>query len=166
MCVKTDIELTWASFGGSQGGTCPPPPHTHTHTHFWQWGWQNIWCPPPPPHTHTNKSHISIFIFVLRSFLLDLSGPHILTLYPYSDILSMYSIYRMRGNRNQSLDDIHLSKNYPRTSPTPSVTLRLRRSQLVTPNIFITKFPAPTPHPPPTPPPSSNFFLANAAHAN
>ena len=68
-----------------------------------------------PTHTHTfedlKKSHISIFICVLQSFLLDLSGPHVLTFYLHSNILSMYSIHRMRGNRNQSHNYLNFSSN-------------------------------------------------------
>ena len=46
----------------------------------------------PPTFWDLKQSHISILICVLRSFLLDISGPHVLTLYLYSDILSMYSL--------------------------------------------------------------------------
>ena len=79
------------------------------------------------------------------------------SLYPYSDNLSMYSIYRMRENRNQSHNDLHFSNFFLGGMPPPplphththySVASCLRHLQLIAPNIFITQLP-----PPPT------FFL-------
>ena len=66
----------WASFGGGRGGGGEDMSPT-----FGSEGGQNIWSPPPPPHFlgWTNPPCISIFICVLRSFLLDLSGSHVLT---------------------------------------------------------------------------------------
>ena len=74
------------------------------------WG-DRISDAPPPPFWDGNKSRISIFICVLRSFLLDLSRPHVLTPYPYLNILSMYSIYRMRERHvlfNDALNTFYL----------------------------------------------------------
>ena len=112
--------------------TCPPPTFSSVE------GGQNIRCPPTI--WDWKKSHISICICILRSFLLDLSGPHVFTLYLYSDILSMYSIQRMRRTRNQSHNDLHFSKTFRPPPPFPSVALRLHCLQLVALNIYHMSF--------------------------
>ena len=91
-------------------GICPPPPN------FYSEGDRISDAPPPPtlpppPHTHTFLGWKKITYFnicILQSFLLDLSRPHVLTLYLHSDILSMYSIHRMRGNGNQSHKNLQM----------------------------------------------------------
>ena len=108
---------------------------------------------PPLCGIEKKPQHISIFICILRSFLLDLSGPHALNLYLYSDILS---IQRMRGNRNQSHNDLHFSIKKIRPHPLPSRVSCLRRSQLVALNNFISLL-----SPPPPPP---HLSLANDVH--
>ena len=75
-------------------------PHTHTHLAVVGTGYLI-----PSSFGDGTKSRISIFISVLRSFLLDLFGPHVLA--PYYDILSVYSIHRMmRGNINQTVNTV------------------------------------------------------------
>ena len=91
------------------GGTCPPP-------HFCQWGDRISYAPPPPPPTHTHtpfgieKNHIFPYLFAFYGHFYWTYPDHVLTLYLYSDILSMYSIQMMRGNRNKSHNDVHFSK--------------------------------------------------------
>ena len=58
--------------------------------------WVTEYLMPSP--TFWNGFCISIFIFVLWSFLLDSTHIQI--------ILSMYSIHRMRGNRNQTVNTV------------------------------------------------------------
>ena len=62
--------------------------------HFWQWGHRIGLSDVPHPLFGMAINHVFQY---LSAF----------SLYPYSDILSMYSIYRIRRNRNQSLNDIH-----------------------------------------------------------
>ena len=103
-------------------GACPPP-----LTLLAVRGTAYLMSPPPPPSHILGWKKITYFnICVLLSFLLDLSGLHVLTLYLYSDILSMNCIQRMRGNRNQSHNDL------------PIFFLK-RGLQFVAPNIFITQ---------------------------
>ena len=57
-----------------------------------------------------NKNHVFQYLFAFYGHFYWTYPDHVLTLYPYSDILSIYSIYRIRGNRNQSHNDLHFSK--------------------------------------------------------
>ena len=66
--------VIWWGTGEGGGGACP---------HFWQCGGGGGGEYLMSPHIflNGNKSRIKIFICVLRSFSLDLSGLHILTNY-------------------------------------------------------------------------------------
>ena len=88
--------------------------------HFWQWEGPEYLMPPPP---FVDGTKIMYFNIYLR-FTVIFTGPRlcvkiqlavsiyfdILDRFRYSDILSIYSIYRIRGNRNQSHNDLHFSK--------------------------------------------------------
>ena len=78
--IKNHIK-TWASFGGGQGEHVPPLLAVRDGDRISD-------VPPPSPPT----------LLVMEKKHLD----YMFALYPYFDILSMYSIYRirMRGNRN------------------------------------------------------------------
>ena len=76
--IKNHVK-TLASFGGGQGEHVPPLLAVRDGDRIYD-------VPPPPPPT----------LLVMEKTHLD----YMFALYPYFDILSMYSIYRMRGNRN------------------------------------------------------------------
>ena len=113
-------------------GTCPPPPPP---TNVWQWG-DRISDVLPHFLGWKTFTHFNIYSPFTVIFTCSHSLPiflHVLTLYPYSDILSVYSIHRVRGNINQSHNDLQFYKN----SGGMHLDLSSMASQLVAPNIFI-----------------------------
>ena len=92
---------------------------------WWGTGDRIYDAPPPPPHTHTlfgiEKNNIFQYLFAFYGnfYWTYPDHIHILTLYLHSDILSMYSIQRMSGNRNQSHNDLHFSKIFRHLPPPP-----------------------------------------------
>ena len=123
--------------------------------HFWQWGGgtEYLMSPPPPPPTlfGIENNHIFQYLFAFYGNFYWTFPDHVFTLYLYSDILSMYSIQRMRGNRNQSHKDLNFSKTFKLYRWLNIVASRLRRLQLVALNILYPTCPL-------------NLFLANDAH--
>ena len=84
-------------------------------------GWGREYLMPPPHHVLGWKNKISYFNIYLRftvifTGLIRTTCSHSL---PIFNILSMYSIRRMRGNRNQSHNELHFSKHSGREFPRP-----------------------------------------------
>ena len=96
------ILFTWASFGGGQGGggggTCTP--------HVWQLGGGGgggaEYLMSSPPRFRMEINHVFQYLFPFYGHFYCTYPDHMFSLSnPYSDILSMYSVYMMRGNRYQ-----------------------------------------------------------------
>ena len=92
---------SWASFGGGRGGTFAPPPPTFLAVQGTEYlmsphfsGWKK-------------KYHVFQYLFVFNGHFYWTYPDDMFSLSTYIQIiLSMYSIQRMRGNRNQSMNTV------------------------------------------------------------